>query len=221
MNHVARHREPTVLLTGFAPFGGEAVNPSWQAVRLLEGRAIEGHRVVVAELPCEFDAALPALQKALRQFAPRVVIAVGLAGGREGISLERVAINLIDARIPDNAGAQPVDAPVRRGGPAAFFSTLPIKAAWLALREAGIPAHVSQTAGTYVCNQVFYGLMHALRRRRGVRAGFVHVPWLPDQARARDEPGMPVDTMARALETIVRTTLTVPGDARIAAGNVS
>ena len=207
-----------MLLTGFAPFAGETVNPSWQAVRLLDGKTIEDHRVTVAELPCEFDASLPALRRALRTTEPGAVIATGLAGGREGISLERIAINVIDARIPDNAGAQPIDAPVVRAGPAAYFATLPLKASLQALRNADIPAHVSQTAGTYVCNQVFYGLMHALRRRRSTRAGFVHVPWLPDQAKVHRQPGMPLEQMVRALEIIVRTTLTTKHDIRMAGG---
>lgn len=221
MNPATRQRQPTVLLTGFAPFGGEAVNPSWQAVRELDGRVIENHRVVAMELPCEFDASLPVLWKALRKTEPHVAVAVGLAGGREGISLERVAVNLIDARIPDNAGAQPVDVPVLRGGHAAFFATLPVKAALLALRESGIPAHISQSAGTYVCNQVFYALMHALRRRRNTRAGFVHVPWLPEQAAIHQQPGMPADQVTRALEILVRTALTTPRDAKVAAGTVA
>lgn len=218
MNRKSRQQESTVLLTGFAPFGGETVNPSWQAVRALDDTIIEGHRVVAVELPCEFDTSLPVLWHALREYEPRVAIAVGQAGGRDGISLERIAINLIDARIPDNAGARPVDTPVLRGGGAAFFSTLPIKAALLALQQADIPAHISQTAGTYVCNQVFYALMHALRRRRNTRAGFVHVPWLPEQAAAHAEPGMSLEAVRRALEIIARTALTTARDARISGG---
>ena len=207
-----------MLLTGFEPFAGETVNPSWQAVRLLDGTLVEGHRVAVAELPCAFEESLPALRRALRKHEPRVVVATGLAGGREGISLERIAINVVDARIPDNAGAQPIDVPVVRTGPAAYFSTLPVKASLQALLAARIPAHVSQTAGTYVCNQVFYGLMHALRHRPATRAGFVHVPWLPDQARAHRQPGMPLEQTVRALEIIVRTTLATTGDIRITGG---
>lgn len=207
-----------MLLTGFAPFAGEAVNPSWEAVRGLDGQVIEGHRVVAKELPCEFDASLPALWQALRATNPRVAIAVGLAGGREGVSLERVAINLIDARIPDNAGAQPIDLPVLRTGPAALFATLPLKAALGELTRAGIPAHLSQTAGTYVCNQVFYALLHSLRRRRTTRTGFVHVPWLPAQARAHRQPGMALEETRRALEIIVHTALVTPGDVRVAGG---
>ncbi|MGH8183347.1 MAG: pyroglutamyl-peptidase I [Rhodanobacteraceae bacterium] len=218
MNPTTRQHVPTVLLTGFAPFGGESVNPSWQAVRELDGMMLGDHRVVAMELPCEFDASLPVLWKALRKTEPHVAVAVGLAGGREGISLERVAINLIDARIPDNAGARPVDVQVLRGGAAAFFATLPVKASLEALQAAGIPAHLSQTAGTYVCNQVFYALMHALRRRRNTRAGFVHVPWLPEQAVAHGQPGMPRDQVTRALEIIVHSALATPRDVRIAGG---
>lgn len=210
-----------MLLTGFAPFGGETINPSWQAVRALDGNVIEGHRITAVELPTEFDASLPTLWHALRRTEPRVAIAVGVAGGREGISLERVAINLIDARIPDNAGAQPTDVPVLHDGHAAFFATLPVKASLSALEHAGIPAHLSQTAGTYVCNQVFYALMHALRRRRNTRAGFVHVPWLPDQAARHHEPGMPLAEMQRAIEIIVHTALTTRTDIRIAGGVVA
>lgn len=211
-------RKRNVLLTGFAPFAGETINPSWQAVQALDGATIEGHRIAAIKLPCAFGESLPVLRHGLRVLAPHVVIAVGLAGGRDGISLERVAINLIDARIPDNAGVQPIDTPVIRSGAAAYFSTLPIKASLLALSDAGISAHVSQTAGTYVCNQVFYGLMHALRRRRNTRAGFVHVPWLPAQAKAHRQPGMSLERMTRALEIIVRTSLQTRSDARIAAG---
>ena len=210
-----------MLLAGFAPFAGEAINPSWQAVRAFDGSVIEGHRITAVELPTEFDASLPALWHALRRTEPRVAIAAGLAGGREGISLERVAINLIDARIPDNTGAQPVDVPVLRGGQAAFFSTLPVKASLLALQQAGIPAHLSQTAGTYVCNQVFYALMHALRRRRNTRAGFVHVPWLPDQAARHRGPGMPLADVQRAIEIIVHIALTTRRDANVPGGTVA
>src|SRR6185312_577493 len=209
--------QPIILLTGFAPFAGEAVNPSWQAVRALDGETIEGHRIVATELPTEFDGSLRALRTALRTTRPRVTIAVGLAGGRAGISLERVAINVVDARIPDNAGAQPVDVPVVGRGPAAYFSTLPIKSALASLRGAGMEAHISQTAGTYVCNAVFYAMMHAVRRKR-LRAGFVHVPYLPEQARRHDSPGMPLDQIIGALRIVARTSLVARSDARMSGG---
>lgn len=210
-------REPKILLTGFAPFAGEVVNPSWQAVRALDGEIIEGHRVVAVELPTEFEGSLRALRETLQETQPRVAIAVGLAGGRKGISLERVAINVIDARIPDNAGARPVDVPVVGDGPAAYFSTLPIKAALAALQQAGIDAHVSQTAGTYVCNHVFYALMHATQDT-DTRAGFVHVPYLPEQAQQHAAPGMPQDQIIEGLRVIAHTALRVPADLSIAAG---
>jgi len=210
---------PTVLLTGFEPFGEDPDNPSWDAVRRLHGRRVAGHRVVAVRLPVEFGTSLRVLRGAIRETRPALVLCLGLAGGRAQLSLERVAINVDDARIPDNAGRQPVDAPVVEGGPAAYFSTLPLKAMLLALRAAGIPAEVSQSAGTYVCNHVFYGLMHALRARPGVRAGFVHVPYSPAQATHRPgAPSMPVETVAEALRVALRAAITTGDDVRIAAG---
>ncbi|HEX7112229.1 MAG TPA: pyroglutamyl-peptidase I [Mizugakiibacter sp.] len=210
---------PSVLLTGFDPFDGEPVNPSWEAVHALHGARIAGHRIATAQLPTAFGLSLTALGRAIAAHRPALVLAVGQAGGRSRISLERVAINVDDARIPDNAGRQPVDQPIVEGGPAAYFSTLPIKAMLAALRREGIPAEISQTAGTYVCNHVFYGLMHATARRRGVRAGFVHIPYLPEQAvRHPGAPSMARSEVVRALRLLVRVALTMREDARIAAG---
>lgn len=210
---------PTVLLTGFAPFGGDGSNPSWEAVRALDGTRIRGHRIVARRLSVEFGRSLRELRAALRETKPAIVICVGIAGGRTEISLERVAINVDDARIPDNAGASPVDQRVVEGGPAAYFATLPIKAILLALRAAGIPAAISQTAGTYVCNHVFYGLMHALRRTPRARGGFVHVPYSPFEAASRPgTPCLPVELVSEALRIAVRTALATPVDRRVAAG---
>lgn len=209
-----------ILLTGFEPFGGETTNPSWTAARgaaaLLEA---EGHEVAAAELPCVFGDAIAVLQAALAEHRPELVLCAGQAGGRARISLERIAINCDDARIPDNAGNAPVDEPVVPGGPAAYFSTLPVKAALAALGSAGIPAEVSQTAGTYVCNHVFYGLMHALRLVPGARGGFVHVPYGPDQVPAGSGlASLPVEHMTQALAVVVRTALATTADLRLAAG---
>ena len=210
--------EPSILLTGFAPFGGEAVNPSWEAVARLDGELIDGHRIVARCLPVEFGAALDALRAAIEETSPALVLCVGQAGGRAQLSLERVAINVDDARIPDNAGASPIDAPIVADGPAAYFATLPIKSMLAALREAGIPAEVSQTAGTYVCNHVFYGLMHALRDSP-VRGGFVHIPYAPEQAaRTPGAPSLPVDTVVAALRIALATALATSTDRRLAAG---
>ncbi|GAA5010083.1 pyroglutamyl-peptidase I [Pseudoluteimonas lycopersici] len=202
---------PTLLLTGFDPFDGAKSNPSWDAASALDGRIVGGHRIVARQLPTEFDASLRALRAAIRETAPSLVVCLGLAGGRKELSLERVAINIDDARIPDNAGAQPVDAKIAARGPAAYFSTLPIKAMLAALRKHGIPAQVSQTAGTYVCNHVFYGLMHALRNKRDVRGGFIHVP-------NAGRGGMPLEDIAEGLRIALRVAATTNEDARIAAG---
>jgi pyroglutamyl-peptidase len=157
------------------------------------------------------------LDREIRRLDPALVICLGQAGGRAEITPERIAINVDDARIPDNAGRQPVDRPIVQRGPAAYWSKLPIKAIVTALRARDIPAAVSQTAGTFVCNHVFYGLMHALRRRRGVRGGFVHLPWLPDQAGA-GQPSLPLDVMLRAVEEMLRVTLRRKRDLRVAGG---
>ena len=199
----------TVLLTGFAPFDGAATNPSWQAASRAAAQRTD---TVAIELPCEFAAALPALRAAIGEHRPELVVCTGLAGGRAHVSPERVAINLIDARIPDNAGAQPIDVPVVADGPSAYFTTLPVKAAVAALQAAELPAAVSYTAGTYVCNQVFYGLMHLIATEfPGLRGGFVHVP---------EATVLPVDAIARALAIVVDTALTVHEDVAVSAGTL-
>ena len=177
---------PVLLLTGFEPFDGEAVNPSWEVARALHGRQVAGWRLCAARLPCAFATALPALHAALDRWQPAAVIALGLAGSRSAVSVERVAVNLVDARIPDNAGAQPVDVPVQAGGAPALFT--------------GLPAELSLSAGSFVCNQVFYGLMAALAARPGVRGGFIHLPPLPAQA-ARHPQARPLalDAQVQAL----------------------
>ena len=216
---VAAVTRPKVLVTGFDAFGGDAINPSWLAAKALHGRVVLGHTVVAAQLPTLFDASLQSLRALLKQHRPALVICVGQAGGRSALSLERVAINVNDARIADNAGAQPVDTPVMPGAPAAYFSTLPIKAMLLALQREGIPAEVSQTAGTFVCNHVFYGLMHLLVTQRGFkrsRGGFIHVPWLPEQG----TPSMALADIARGLQWAVRTALATRTDAVVGAGSL-
>ena len=212
--------QPTVLLSGFEPFGGATVNPSWQVAQALHGELIAGSRVQALCLPCVFGEALAVLQGALRLHRPTVVLALGLAANRAVLSLERVAINVDDARIADNAGAQPLDVPVVAGAPAAYFSTLPIKAIVQALQRAGVPAEVSQTAGTFVCNHAFFGLMHALGQRPGVRAGFMHLPLLPQQATA-DCPGLDLATQVRGVRLALQTTLQTGADLRWSAGTIA
>jgi pyroglutamyl-peptidase len=214
-------RPRTVLLTGFDPFGGEAVNPSWLAVERLHGRLVAGHRIESLQLPTSFARAPRSLRAAIRRYRPSLVLCAGQAGGRPAISLERVAINLIDARIGDNDGAQPVDAPVVRGGPAAYFSTLPIKAMRAELSAAGIGADISQTAGTFVCNQVFYALMDTLAKMPTPRprGGFVHVPFLPEQVESLPGmPSMPLETIVAGLRIAIATALTTRRDRRVVGG---
>lgn len=160
-----------ILVTGFEPFGGDARNPSGEAALAMDGQGIGGVPVRGVVLPCVFAEAPRALRAAIRRHRPDLVLALGLAASRRGFHLERVAVNLIDARIPDNAGAQPVDEPVQRRGPAAAFTTLPVKAMSAALQGAGLEAQVSWSAGSFVCNQLFYALM----RCRVPQAGFLHL----------------------------------------------
>lgn len=208
-----------VLITGFEPFGGERLNPSWEVVKQLNDMELVGTRIVARQLPCVFGDALEALNAAIDEVQPVMVLAIGQAGGRTDITIERVAINVDDARIPDNQGQQPVDEPIVAGGPAAYFSTLPIKAMVSSMREAGIPAAVSQTAGTYVCNHVMYGLLHRLSGQREVKGGFIHIPYLPEQAAAHPgAPSMAASTVLFALELAVSIALQVEHDLKVVGG---
>jgi len=220
----ARESDRRVLVTGFEPFELDTVNPSWEVARALDGWVCEGAEVRAARLPCVFGSAIDRLDSALAEYRPMLIVALGLAGTRAEISPERVAINVDDARIPDNGGRQPIDVPVVPGAPAAYFSTLPIKAIVRDLRAAGVPASVSNTAGTFVCNHVFYALMHRLATRpelAAARGGFVHLPCLPEQAaRLGAAPSMALATQIEGLRTLLRTALTVREDARETGGQL-
>ncbi len=205
----------TVLLTGFEPFAGDATNPSWDAVQLVD---VPGANLVKQLLPCSFGDSLTVLRQAIEASEPDVVIAVGLAGGRAAITPERVAVNLDDARIPDNSGRSPVDEPVVDGGPVAYFTSLPVKAGVAAMQSAGLPAAVSHTAGTFVCNHVFYGLMHLIATERpGLRGGFVHVPYNSEMAVA-DKPSLALREIADGLAVFAQTCVETSEDLRITGG---
>jgi pyroglutamyl-peptidase len=210
------------LVTGFEPFGGEPINPALEAVERVSAR-LGDLEIAGQVLPAVFGRAIDALEDAIVASDPDIVLCVGQAGGRAALSLERIAINVDDARIPDNAGQQPIDRPVVPGGPAAYFATLPVKAAAAALREAGLPAIVSNTAGTFVCNHVFYGLMHlAASRRLRLRGGFLHVPYLPSQAaRQQDAPSMALDDIVRGIEIILEVSASRVSDVRTVEGRIS
>lgn len=211
-----------LLLTGFEPFGGDSHhNPSIALAQALQGERIGGLEVVAHRLPCVFAQAPDALAEAIERCRPALVLALGQAGGRCELSLERVAINLVDARIPDNAGARPVDVPVLPGGPSAYFTTLPIKAMVAAARTAGVPAAVSYSAGSFVCNQVFYVLQHALAPASPpVPSGFLHLPLLPEQASSQaGQPSMPLATMVTGLRAMLTAALQQgEGDLRASEG---
>lgn len=210
-----------VLVTGFEPFGGEDTNPSWEICRVLP--AAVGHsRIHTLRVPTEFRRAIETVAAEIERIDPDVVLLLGQAGGRAGLSVERVAINIDDARIADNAGWQPVDEPVAPSGPAAYFATVPIKAMAAAIRAAGVPAEVSNSAGTFVCNHLLYGVLHFLAVSGGAaRAGFIHVPWLDSQAAARPgAPSMALATMARGVEAALAAALDHAVDVKMPEGTL-
>ena len=213
-----------ILITGFEPFERDSVNPSWQVAQALHGSLCDGAMVHAVQLPCAFGRAVEHLDQALDLWRPQLVLALGLAGGRSEVSLERVAINVDDARIVDNAGQQPIDTAVVNNAPAAYFSTLPIKAIVRDLRAAGLPGAVSNTAGTFVCNHVFYALMHRLASDAvwsQTRGGFIHLPYLPEQAaRHFGAPSMALATQVQALQVVMRTALSVRTDVLESAGQL-
>ncbi|RRJ62647.1 pyroglutamyl-peptidase I [Paenibacillus oralis] len=194
-----------MLLTGFEPFGGERINPAVEAMNRLKGRTLGPYVIEGIELPTVFGKSTDTLIAAMEEMGPGIVICLGQAGGRAEISFERIAINVDDAAIPDNAGNQPVDLPIVVEGPAAYWSTLPVKVMADQLRAHGIPASVSNTAGTFVCNHLFYGLMHHIAvSGQAIRGGFIHVPYLPEQAvRHPGAPSMALDQIVRGLELAI------------------
>lgn len=194
-----------VLITGFDPFGGEKINPAWEAVRALPDN-IDGIEVVKLQIPTVFKKSAKKLFENIDSVKPDVVICVGQAGGRYEFSVERVAINVDDGRIPDNDGYQPVDSPVFEDGENAYFSTLPIKAIVEEVKKAGIPAAVSNTAGTYVCNHIMYSLLYYLNKNNlNIKGGFIHVPFIPEQVvEKKNTPYMELTRITKTLEISIK-----------------
>lgn len=207
------------LITGFDPFGGETINPAFEAVRQMRDRIGECE-VVKLEIPTVFGRSLEVLEAAIEREKPEIVICVGQAGGRFGMSVEKVAINLNEARIPDNDGNQPFDSKIKDDGETAYFSTLPNKAIVKHMKESGIPAQVSYTAGTFVCNHVLYGLMYMIDKKYpNLKGGFIHVPYLPEQVMdKRNMPFMEVTSIAKALEVALEVTAEYPEDIEFPVG---
>ena len=195
----------TILITAFEPFQQETINATMEALSLLPD-SVCGHTLIKRTIPVVFGKAVEAVTALVDDLRPEAVICLGQASGRADVTPERVAINVMDARIPDNAGEQPVDAPIREDGPAAYFSTLPVKAMVQVMKEAGVPASLSNTAGTFVCNDLMYGLLdHLARTGRNIPAGFIHIPATPAQAVERPTPSLAPETVAKGLAAAIGT----------------
>ena len=191
-----------IIVTGFDPFGGEKINPSIECVKALP--EIEGVELIRLELPTVFKESAKRLNEVINDVKPDAVLSVGQAGGRPGITMERIAINVDDARIPDNISQQPIDETIQTEGEAAYFTTLPIKRIVKAIREAGISAEVSNSAGTFVCNHIMYqSLFAATKADKPFKAGFMHIPFIPEQT--TDKPSLPLEESTKALQIAIET----------------
>ena len=191
-----------IIVTGFDPFGGEKINPSIECVKALP--EIEGVELIRLELPTVFKESAKRLNEVINDVKPDAVLSVGQAGGRPGITMERIAINVDDARIPDNISQQPIDEAIQLDGEAAYFTTLPIKRIVKAIREAGISAEVSNSAGTFVCNHIMYqALFAAIKADKPFKAGFMHIPFIPEQT--TDKPSLPLEESTKALQIAIET----------------
>ena len=191
-----------IIVTGFDPLGGETINPSIECVKALP--EIEGVELIRLELPTVFKESAKRLNEVINDVKPDAVLSVGQAGGRAGITMERIAINVDDARIPDNISQQPIDEEIQVEGEAAYFSRLPIKRIVKAIREAGISAEVSNSAGTFVCNHIMYqSLFAATKADKPFKAGFMHIPFIPEQT--TDKPSLSLEESTRALQIAIET----------------
>lgn len=214
----------TILIIGSAPFGGDPTNPTYELAKLLQGTEYQGYLFQSASFPVSRRLCIPSVEEAMETYQPEIVIGVGLADNRNSVCLERVAINVADFPIPDNEGYLALNEPLDESGPAAYFSTLPIRACVKELREAGIPAQVSNTAGSFCCNMVLYSALHYIARYGWkARAGFVHVPYTPEMVskKAVSMPTMAFDTMKRAVELVAKTCVDYTDDISLVCGSCS
>jgi pyroglutamyl-peptidase I len=207
-----------LLLTAFTPFDGERINPALEAVKLVKDK-IGNLEIVKLEVPTVFGKSIDTVREAIERERPDFVLSIGQAGGRAEITPERVAINLNDARIPDNEGNQPIDEPIFPDGENAYFSTLPVKAMVEAIRKEGLPSSLSNSAGTYVCNHLMYGVLYYLDKRPVIKAGFIHVPYIPEQTKNKKEmPALELSEIVRGLEAAI-TAIAINGtDKKLAYG---
>ncbi len=212
-----------ILVTGFDPFGGEKVNPAFEAVKLLPNN-IAGAEVITIEIPTVYSKSGEAVEKGIKQYKPDVVLCVGQAGGRSTITVEKVAINLAEARIKDNEGNQPINEPLRTDGENAYFATIPVKAMVNNIRKHGIPANISYTAGTFVCNDVMYNLLYMIDKKYPeIKGGFIHVPFAPEQVvdRVDGTASMTIEMIAKALEYAIEAIANDEEEHKEAMGTIS
>lgn len=191
-----------ILVTGFDPFGEEKINPAYEAVKLLPDN-IAGAEIIKLEIPTVFTRSVLVVEACIKNHRPDVVLSIGQAGGRSSITVEKAAINLAEARIPDNDGEQPLDQELQKDGETAYFATIPVKAIVNNIREHGIPANISYTAGTYVCNSIMYNVLYmAHKKYPDIRAGFIHVPFSTEQAAEKPDgtASMAIETISKAIE---------------------
>lgn len=209
------------LVTGFDPFGGEKVNPSFESVKGINDE-IEGVKIVKREIPTVFEKSIDKLYKIIEEEKPNYVICLGQAGGRFNIAVERVAININNARIPDNEGNQPMDTAIFEDGENAYFTNLPINAIVEEMKQNNIPASISYTAGTYVCNNLFYGLMYLINKKYpNIKGGFIHVPYLPEQVVDKSNtPFMTKEQIIKAIEIAIKMTVTNEQDIKVFGGEI-
>ena len=210
-----------VLITGFDPFGGETMNPAWEAVKLLKDE-IGGAQIIKLQIPTVVGKSIQKIHEKMQEIHPDIVISVGQAGGRFGVTPERVAINVTDARIPDNEGNQPIDVPIFEDGDTAYFSNLPVKAMVQAIKHAGYPSVLSNSAGTYICNHVMYGILYYIQKEfPGVRGGFIHVPYATAQVVDKPQtPSMSLTDIAASLEAAVEAAASCEKDITAVGGEI-
>lgn len=210
-----------VLITGFDPFGGETINPAWEAVKVIRDE-IAGAQVVKMQIPTVVNKSIEKIHEKMKELQPDIVISVGQAGGRFGVTPERVAINLTDARIPDNEGNQPIDIPIFEDGETAYLSNLPVKAMVQAIKDAGYPSVLSNTAGTYICNHVMYGILYYIHKEfPSVRGGFIHVPYAVSQVVNKPgTPSMAIADITASLEAAIEAAVVNQTDIKAVGGAI-
>lgn len=210
-----------VLITGFDPFGGESINPAWEAVKMMKD-TIAGAEIVKMQIPTVVGKSIEKIHEKMKEINPDIVLSIGQAGGRFGVTPERVAINITDARIPDNEGNQPIDTPIFVDGPAAYFTNLPVKAMVESIKNAGYPSVLSNTAGTYICNHVMYGILHYIDKEfPNIRGGFIHVPYAASQVVNKPgTPSMAIADITAALEAAVQAAVENAQDIKVIGGEI-